>query len=60
MKRTFLWGEFRQVGWRLFNFLFGPPFYEDSPETNVKHALQAANLIVNYTKDSSLLLKMKI
>lgn len=32
-------------------FLFGPPFYEDSPETNVKHALQAANLIVNYTKD---------
>ncbi|MDD2624341.1 MAG: adenylate/guanylate cyclase domain-containing protein, partial [Candidatus Riflebacteria bacterium] len=31
--------------------LFGPPFYEDSPETNVKHALQAANLIVNYTKD---------
>ncbi|MDD3000370.1 MAG: adenylate/guanylate cyclase domain-containing protein [Candidatus Riflebacteria bacterium] len=32
-------------------FLFGPPFYEDSAEIKVKHALQAANLIVNYTKD---------
>ena len=31
--------------------LFGPPFYEDSKETIVKHMLQASQIIVNFTKN---------
>lgn len=31
-------------------FLFGPPFYETSPEVLIKHMLQASQQIVNYTK----------